>query len=163
MIVVADTSVFLNLGRIGQAELLRQLYSKVAAPPVVRDEFVSVVTRFPRFQGLTFPDWVVVQAPLTTLATIAPWARLDPGESAALALASELPADLVLVDEARGREVARRLGLRVAGLLAVLLDARQRRLVPAVRPLLDGLATDAGFWLAPAVRERVLRLAGELT
>jgi predicted nucleic acid-binding protein len=35
VIVVADTSVFLNLGHIGQAELLHRLYSKVVAPPVV--------------------------------------------------------------------------------------------------------------------------------
>jgi len=161
VIVVADTSVFLNLCCIQREDLLSRLYAEVFAPPKVRDEFVSAVEHYSRFQGLAFPSWVRLQEPSQPLSAVAPWARLDPGESAAIALAAELRADLILVDEARGRAVARRLGLRCAGILAVLLDAKAQRIIAAVTPLVDELQQLPRFWLSPETRAFVLRRAGE--
>ena len=86
---------------------------------------------------------------------------LDPGEIAALALALQIHADAVLVDERRGYEVARELGLPVIGVLGILLRAKSAGLVPAVRPLLDALQTEAGFWVSAQVRAEVLRQAQE--
>lgn len=57
--------------------------------------------------------------------------------------------------------VALSLGLRVSGLLGILIAARQRRLLPELRPLLDQLISGARFWISPALRERALRQAGE--
>jgi len=161
MIVVADTSVFLNLGRIRQEELLPALYGDVFAPPEVRREFLDAVQRYTRFRELIFPAWVRVQAPIQSLSGIAPWARLDPGESDAISLAAELQADLLLVDEERGRRTARQLGLRTAGILAVLLDAKTQGRLSSVSPWLEALERDARFYLAPAVRAHILNLAGE--
>ena len=161
MIVVADTSIFLNLSCIGREGLLRSLYTEVFTPEAVHNEFVAAVQRYPRFSALIFPEWVDVRSPSLSLSTIAPWAQLDPGESAAIALASELRADLLLIDEASGRAVARRLGLRSAGLLAVLLDAKQRLLISAVAPLIEQLGQHANFWLSNDTKALVLQLAGE--
>lgn len=89
-------------------------------------------------------------------------AGLDPGESAALALALEIRADAVLVDERRGYEVARQVGLEAIGVLGILLRAKFAGCIPLVRPLLDALQADAGFWVSDRLRSEVLRLAGEV-
>lgn len=78
----------------------------------------------------------------------------------AITLALERRADLVLLDERSGRRRAAALGLSYTGVVGVLLEARKRGLLKAVRPVLDELRA-LGFWLSEAVYERALEVAGE--
>ena len=87
--------------------------------------------------------------------------ELDLGESEALALALEIRADLILIDEAAGRAMAKRMGVPFIGVFGVLLEAKRSGLIGAVLPLLDRLQNDHGFYLSAPVRDEVLRLAGE--
>jgi predicted nucleic acid-binding protein len=87
--------------------------------------------------------------------------ELDDGEAEAIALAVELQAELILIDERRARAVATRLGLNVVGVLGVLVEAKHRALVPHLKPILDALITRAGFRVSPPLYERVLQAAGE--
>lgn len=161
MIVVADTSVFLNLACVGEVRLLRELFATVYAPPEVRAEFERAAQRLPRFAGLSFPDWVLVRASEQPLPASLAGEPLDPGEREALKLAAEIKADAVLIDEKAGRRVAAALGLATFGLLGVLLRAKQAGYLPAIAPVLDVLASRARFHLGNEVRQKVLRNAGE--
>ncbi|MDB4948060.1 MAG: hypothetical protein JWM27_709 [Gemmatimonadetes bacterium] len=87
--------------------------------------------------------------------------ELDPGESEAIALALEAGADVLLLDEKRARTVAIGLGLRVVGLLGVVVLAKSRGLIPLAREVLDALVEQAGFRVAPGITRDVLRSVGE--
>ena len=159
MIVVSDTSALTNLAFVGQLALLHRLYGKVLMPAAVRKEWAEdpgfgaaeVVTR----------GWIEVlpisnQALFTSLKK-----ELDAGEAEAVVLALEVNADLLLMDERRGRRAANKLGIRVVGLLGVLLEAKQKQFIPQIGPVLDDLMHRAGFWVSEKLREETLRLAGE--
>ena len=161
MIVVADTSVLINLCRVNQGSLLRKLFYEVVIPPAVAMEFARLAAAVPRFTGLSLPDGIRQQTPAALLPAVRDAIGLDAGEAAALSLAVEIHADAVLVDERRGHEVAQTLGLRTIGVLGILLRAKTERLLPAVSPVLDALQREAGFWVSESLRKEVLRVAGE--
>lgn len=88
-------------------------------------------------------------------------ATLHLGEAEAIVLAGEVHADLILLDEARGRATAAQRGLVVMGALGTLLRAKRKGLLDEVKPLIGRLERELGFFISPALREDVLRQAGE--
>ena len=145
MIVVTDTSVVLNLCWLHRESLLFAIYEGVLAPEQVRLAFERKAATDPRFTGLIFPQFIIVAQPVVIPAALASNTTLDPGETAALALALERGIADVLIDESSGRAAALALGLHVSGLIGVLIEGKHRNLVPALRPLLDRLVTGARF------------------
>lgn len=87
--------------------------------------------------------------------------ELDSGESEAIALAIEMKADLLLLDERQARKVAYRLGLKFIGLLGVLVEAKQKGFIAAAKPIVDDMIVQAGFWVGASLYNRVLREVGE--
>jgi predicted nucleic acid-binding protein len=83
------------------------------------------------------------------------------GESEALALAIELRADVILIDELAGRAAARREGLEVIGVLGVLREAKLRGLIETISPLLDQLQNKYRFFIGEQLRREILRSVGE--
>ncbi len=162
MIVVSNTSPLINLAASGQLDLLQRLYGTILIPQAVYHEIVvkgsgqagaTEVQTFWWFERYQVQDRALVKRLEQ---------QLDAGEAEAIALAVEQKADLLLLDERRGRMIARQLGVAVTGLLGVLLVAKQRGYLAAVRPVLHDLMTKAGFWIAPELFVRVLESAGEV-
>lgn len=162
MTVVADTSVLLNLCFLRQEAVLHTLFGDIHVPPQVAVEFQRLAKEDSRFQGLKLPAFIIEKAPLHLGHEWADSPVLHSGEVAALSLALEMRAELVLMDESEGRAVAKTLQLRTMGLLGVLLQARHKSLIPKLAPFLDQLQLEARFWMAPSLRAAVLAAAGEL-
>ena len=86
---------------------------------------------------------------------------LHRGESEALVLANELNADYLLMDEAAGRKTAEMMGVKIIGLLGVLLEAKTEGLISVVKPIMDDLIQVAKFRVREALYQQVLERAGE--
>lgn len=153
MIVVSDTSAISALLVIKRVDLLRDLFGEVLIPPAVALELRRAHPLLPAF---------IRVAPVTDLAWVAELVtELDRGEAEAIALARQVRADALLIDEKLGRRVARRAGLHVVGLLGVFAEAKHAGLLANVGTILDELVTNAGFYISPALRHEVLRSVKE--
>jgi len=154
VIVVSDTSPISNLISIGLLELLRDMYEEVVIPPAVREELERCHTSLPPFIETS----EVVNSALADRIA----AELDRGEAEAIVLAKELGADFLLIDETLGRARARSEGVRVIGLLGVLIIAKRKTLISSVKEIVHRLDQEAGFYVSHDLREEVLRAAGEI-
>jgi predicted nucleic acid-binding protein len=155
LIVVSDTSPVLNLARIERLEILQSLYQQVLIPPAVSEELSTLMAASPR-------PWLMIAVPADKERVRELCASLDLGEAEAIVLAVERSAELLLIDERRGRQTALALGLKITGLLGVLADAKRAGLIGAVKPVLDELIQTARFWIGPDLYREVLLAMGEL-
>ena len=110
---------------------------------------------------LVFPRFIEVHEVIQPLSHWLPSARLDPGESDAIALTLQLGAALLLIDERKGRHAASQLGLRFSGILGILVAAKQKSLITNVRVVIERLRKEAGFFLSEAHLKQTLDQVGE--
>ena len=162
MIVVSNTSPIINLAAIGQLELLKLLFGTIAIPQAVYHEIVIKGQGQAGAIEIEASKWFERYQVRDEVSVKHLEQELDAGEAEAIALAIELQADLLLLDERRGRMIARQLGVAVTGLLGILLVAKQRGYLVAIKPLLHDLRTIAGFWIDQELYTRVLESAQEL-
>ena len=161
MIVVSDASPLTNLAAIRRMSLLREVYGRVLIPVGVAAELLEGERRGDHPPMLQATEWLEVCEVVDKTAVEQLLLEVDRGEAEAIVLAMEKHADLLLMDERIGRSVAARRGVRTVGLLGTLVAAKHKELIPAVRPILDELIDDAGFWMDRQLYSNVLRQVGE--
>jgi len=129
-------------------------------PPAVAQELEQPGPRFVPVLMMNY-RYLRVQAPSDAQRVAELGLSLDPGESEAIALAEELGADELLIDEMAGRLQAIHSGLKTVGVLGVLISGKKAGMIPLVRPLLDRLRAELGFHIKQKLYDDVLRLADE--
>lgn len=131
MKVISNTSPLVYLLLIQEIRLLPCLFSEVLIPAAVREELAHPEAPIEVRNWIEqSPDWIsTVQLPTHELDS--ELRRLDPGEREAIVLAEQQNADLLLLDDRKARQVARRRGLPLTGLIGVLRMAIARDLVEA--------------------------------
>jgi predicted nucleic acid-binding protein len=83
------------------------------------------------------------------------------GEAEAIALATEVQAGVLLMDEKEGRSFGRLAGLSVRGVLGVLMRAKAMGEIGSVKAEMDALRSRAGFFMASSLEAGVLNAVGE--
>ena len=147
-IVIADTSCFILLDKIGEIDLLKFLFGEVVTTDVIASEF-----------GAPLPRWVIIRSAKNTYLPFA--LDLDPGEASAITLALESVPSLLILDDGKGRKAAQRLGLNITGSLGIFLKAKNAGIIPAIKPIVQKVQ-QTNFRYTQAVLEEILSLAGEL-
>lgn len=155
MIVVSDTSPILNLSAIGRLDLLRSLYQELVIPPAVAIELQRNALDHSTL------EWLLLREPMDGELVNRLELRLDPGESEAIAIAVELGADRILIDERRARRVAWEFNLQPVGLLGILAEAKQDGLLQECKPVLDEMIQIAGFWIGERLYNQFLAAVDE--
>lgn len=160
MIAVSNAGPCIALARIGSLGVLPQLFQQVYLPQAVYHEIVSAGVERSGAQEIVLAPWIHRQDVQNTTAVHLLRERLDRGESEAIVLALELQADVLLIDEARGRRIAEARGLKKTGTLGVLVLAKQHGLIPDIAPLLNALIA-SGFRMDDALYAHIQSLTVE--
>lgn len=159
-IVVSDTTAITHLARVDLLHLLQALFNVVYIPEAVYQELVQYGDQVPGSMEVKTLSWIKKEKVRNTAMVTVLSTTLDPGESEAIALAVEKNADLLIIDEFTGRNMATQHGVNITGVLGILLKAKERKLINKVKPHLDNLRATK-FKVSPSIYEAVLNAAGE--
>lgn len=152
--VVADTSPLLNLSLIDRLDLLESQFSAITIPVQVWQELTDGEKGMDALYQLRDEEFLTVVEVEQSDLFVEILHELDRGETAAICYAIAEDADLILLDEKDGRQVARRHGLDVTGVIGVLLRAAATENLKLKREL-DALR-DAGFWISDGLYSKIL-------
>jgi predicted nucleic acid-binding protein len=161
MIVVSDTSPLSNLAIVNHLWLLQEIYGLVIISEIVSNELKNA--SLPEIQNICHLEWIKIVSVqnVSLVHRLQNQNGLDLGEANAIALAIELQADDLLIDERLGRREALQLGLSIIGILGILLVAKKRGLIPQIKPIMNALINQAGFRVSDSLYQRVLSLSNE--
>ncbi|WP_325136356.1 DUF3368 domain-containing protein [Hymenobacter sp.] len=137
------------LEKIGELEILHQLFGTITTTPEVAAEF-----------GLPLPAWVEVKPVINRKYQSIIEASVDQGEASAIALAVEYDDCLLIIDDLKGRKFAQQLGLAITGTFGVLLEAKRAGVVPLVKPVLEKIK-QTNFRLSAKLEALLLTQAEE--
>jgi uncharacterized protein len=162
MVIVSDTTTISNLFLIDKLWLLEKLYQKILIPKTVYDELERLEEGNKRnIDKIKESNWIEVVAVKENDLISVLLMTLDKGEAEAIALAKELKADLLIIDELKGRKCAKQLHLNIIGLIGILLLAKQKGLIKSIKEILIELQEKAGFWISEKLFNATIELAHE--
>ena len=156
--IVSNTTPIISLLKLDQLELLQKLYTDIFIPSAVYNEIEAGKTKG-YYKDLSKIDWIKI-ADIQDKQAIKYFLDLDTGEAEAIVLATEIDADLIILDEKLGRFHAKHAGLRVTGTIGILIKAKSEGLISELKPLLDEL-TDKEVWISEKLKKDILKRIGE--
>ena len=158
MIIISDTSIITDLIQVGQLGLLEKLFNEIIIHQKVSEELLRSSGRENLFEKY---NWINIQEITNKNLYDQLLKRVDPGEAESIVLAIELKADLLLIDERKGRQVAEEYGIVITGLIGVLINAKEQGFLEKIKPILDKLIYEIGFRISPRLYQQVLKMVNE--
>lgn len=146
---VSNSSPLIVFQAVSALELLTGCFTGIVVPQEVKDE----VRRFPN--DFVSARRIMNLEVLSRLST-----EVDLGEAAAIALTLETPGSTVILDDRKGRDLARRNGLNVVGSLGIIIRAKHRGVIPLARPVINELRS-AGLFISDSLVRQALLDVGE--
>ena len=160
MKVVCNSSTVIALARISRLDILEKVVKSLMIPPAVYDDIVTKGAGRPGAAEVKEAKWIekrnVSERELVMKLNV----TLGRGESEAIALAKEVKADLVILDDEKARKAAISEGLRITGLLAFLVQAKEKDIIKRVKPLMDNLR-QKDFFISEDLYQDAIGKAGE--
>ena len=156
--VVSNTTPIISLLKLNRLNLLKQLYKQIYIPVAVFKEIEAGKTK-EYYKDLSEIDWIII-VEIQDKQAVKYFLDLDFGEAEAIVLATEINADLIILDEKLGRFHAKHADLKVTGTIGILLKAKTEGIILEIKPLLNELIRK-DVWISEKLKMEILVKAGE--
>lgn len=155
--VISNTTPIISLCSVGYEFILKELFRKIVIPQAVDIELRSLDKPGSHFSHL---EWVEVVSVQNEDFVMFLRKDIDKGEAETIALARQMNADVVIIDENVGYQIARHFGLSVVRTLSILEVAKNKRIISRIRPIVEQMV-QRGRWYSKSVIEKFLGDVGE--
>lgn len=161
MIIVSDTTAISNLVQIDEIELLPKIYGQVIIPEAVHDELSVLPHLGISIDKILAGSWLSIMEVEYTDLYRDLLTELDMGEAESIALAVQLEADYLLIDEKKGRKAALKNKLQIIGTLGIMIEARKLGYITSIQQKMDDLR-GVGFWISEQLYHHVIKIEEHL-
>lgn len=161
MIYVSDTSPLIFFSKINKLEVMRQIFYQINIPKEVANEIQG--KQDAAAEEILKANWIVTREVKNSSLVNALTQEYghDKGEVEAVILSRELGANLLIVDDSAGRDLAMSYQIKITGTLGVLSVAKQTGLITKIRPLIRELLLNHNYRISASVLLSVLRKSNE--
>ena len=144
-VVISDTSCLIVLSKIGMLEVLQTLFGEVLISETVRNEY-----------GEDLPDWIIVKRVESHQIEKILLLNVDEGEASSMALYLEQTEDaLLIIDERKGRIIAKDLGIKLIGTIGIIIKAKEKGIITNLSEVTERLE-QTNFRLSPKLKQQLL-------
>ncbi len=147
--VISDTSCIILLSKIGELDLLKELYGEI----VITEEVLNEL-------GTEVPNWLIVRNPKNTSIQQTLNHLLDAGEASIIALAFDFDNVTLILDDLKARKLAKGLNFKITGTLGVLVKAKEAGFLKKIKPTINKLL-QTDFRISDKVIQDILNRADE--
>jgi predicted nucleic acid-binding protein len=148
-IIISDTSCLIALGNIERLHILKDLFGEVLITPEVNEEF-----------GNHLPNWITVLPAKDKIKQSEIEKKLDKGEASSIALALEIPNSTLIIDEVKGRNIAKNLNIEIIGTVGIIVLAGKKGVVNDIISVVLKLVNN-GFRLSNKIVDRIIEIYGK--
>lgn len=156
--IVSNTTPIISLLKIKKLDLIKEVYKNIYIPTAVFNE-IEFGKDKNYYKDISKIEWIRI-IPIQNKQAVKYFLDLDAGEAEAIVLATELNADLILIDEKLGRHHAKHADLKVTGTIGILAKAKSLGLINKLEPLLVELI-NKGIWISEKLKSTILKEVGE--
>lgn len=161
MLVVSDTSPISNLIVIKKLSLLREVFDTIIIPESVNAEINELVKFNVDLSEFINASWIRKE-PIHDMQTYQRLIEvLDKGEAQAITIAHEINPDFLLIDEKKGRAIAKAMGIKTIGLIGILIKAKRENIIHDVKSIVDELREIARFRISDELYNEILKSVNE--
>ena len=147
--IIVDTSCLIILSKIKELHLLKLLYGEVLITDIIAKEFDEPI-----------PDWIII-CPIKLNENVFLFEkRIDKGEASAIMLALEIPNSIIIIDDFKGRALAKEIGIKVTGTIGIIISAKHKKLIPSIKPILEKIK-ETNFYISKELEKEARGLAKE--
>ncbi len=147
-VIISDTSCLIALSNIGLLNILKDLYQEIYITKEVKAEFNGKL-----------PEWVFVLEVKDSQKQVEIEKTLDKGEASSIAIALEAPDSTLIIDEIKGRKIAKSLNINIIGTIGILLLAEKRGVIKDVLSIILKLV-NKGFRLSDDLLDKLIEKYG---
>ena len=157
--IVSNTTPIIFFLKLNKLDILHQMYGQIYIPEAVYNEIEAGKAK-DFYQDLSTIEWINIQE-IKDKQAVKYFLDLDAGEAESIILATELNANLIILDEKLGRHHAKHADLKVTGTIGVLIKVKSLGLIEKITPLMDELIEE-GVWISETLKNSILKKVGEL-
>ncbi|WP_457641817.1 DUF3368 domain-containing protein [Persephonella sp.] len=156
--VVSNTTPLLSFIKLNRLDILQEIYQRIYIPEAVYKEIETGKGKY--YKDISKENWIIIKKVKNKNLVEKYTEFIDIGEVEAIALSLEIKANLLLIDDRKGRTIAEKENINITGTVGILIKAKKLGIIKEIKPYIYELIEKGNFYSETFIK-LILKRSGE--